>query len=79
MRRFETLGSLVLAAVSVCLAAPPAKIVLIAGKPSHPPGAHEHTAGLRLLEKWLIESKAAPVVVTADGRLTSLLSLAPAP
>lgn len=59
MRTFATFLTL---AASVCLAAGP-KIVLVAGKPSHPPGAHEHHAGVRLLEKWLIENGAAPVVV----------------
>ena len=28
-------------------------ILLVAGKPSHGPGAHEHNAGVRLLTKWL--------------------------
>ena len=28
-------------------------ILLVAGKPSHPPGQHEHNAGVRLLAKWL--------------------------
>jgi hypothetical protein len=31
----------------------PAKIILIAGRPSHPPGAHEHRAGMLLLQKCL--------------------------
>jgi len=34
-------------------AATPAKIILIAGRPSHPPGAHEHRAGMLLLQKCL--------------------------
>ncbi len=63
MRMLGSLCSLALAAVSISLAAAPAKIVLVAGKPSHGPGLHEHMAGFRLLEKWLIENKAAPVVV----------------
>ena len=29
------------------------QILLIAGKPSHPAGEHEHNAGVRLLTKWL--------------------------
>src|SRR5262245_17993011 len=29
------------------------QILLIAGKPSHPPGQHEHNAGVLLLAKWL--------------------------
>jgi hypothetical protein len=30
-----------------------AQILLLAGKPSHPPGQHEHNAGVLLLAKWL--------------------------
>ena len=33
----------------------PKKLVLIAGKPSHPPGMHEFRAGTILLEKRLKE------------------------
>ena len=29
------------------------QILMIAGKPSHPPGQHEHNAGVLLLSKWL--------------------------
>jgi type 1 glutamine amidotransferase len=31
----------------------PRKLVMIAGKPSHPPGCHEHNAGVQLFEKCL--------------------------
>ena len=44
------------------------KLVLVAGRPSHPPGAHEHRAGVLLLEKCLDEftaREAYPRLVTA--------------
>ena len=46
---------LLAAGTAPLLAARPAnkKLVLIAGKPSHPPGMHEHTAGVLLLAKCL--------------------------
>ena len=45
---------LLLLLMSVVLAAAePAKIVLIAGSPSHGPGDHEYRAGLMLLAKCL--------------------------
>jgi len=47
------LRSLVTAAETT--AARPRKLVLIAGKPSHPPGIHEFRAGTILLEKRLAE------------------------
>lgn len=64
MRIIGITCALILAAVSLCVAAAPPKIVLVAGKPSHGPGLHEHMAGFRLLEKWLTDNKAAPVVVS---------------
>lgn len=39
-------------------------ILLIAGKPSHPPGQHEHNAGVLLLTKWL---KTVPGVRTTTS------------
>ncbi len=53
-------------------------LVLIAGKPSHPPGAHEHRAGMLLLQKCLAGFPGLRVVVhdggwparTIDGRRT---------
>jgi type 1 glutamine amidotransferase len=39
------------------------KIVLIAGKPSHPPGEHEFNAGIMLLDKWLHQNQIDSVVV----------------
>jgi type 1 glutamine amidotransferase len=53
-----------LAAVSVC-AAPPTKIVLIAGTQSHGFGDHEYRAGCVLLAKFLKQNGVAnPVVIT---------------
>ena len=43
---------LFLASVVAALAADK-QILLVAGKPSHPPGQHEHNAGVLLLTKWL--------------------------
>lgn len=48
----------------LCAALPAAtKIVLIAGKPSHPPGEHEFNAGVMLLDRWLHQNKINSVVV----------------
>src|SRR5260370_11341688 len=44
--------AIVLAVLTVSLA-PAAQILLLASKPSHPPGQHEHNAGVLLLAKWL--------------------------
>jgi hypothetical protein len=43
------------------------KIVLIAGKPSHPPGMHEHRAGCLLFQKCLSGFPGAKVVVYDGG------------
>jgi len=60
MRIIYVLVALALSA----LAAPPAKIVLVAGKPSHPPREHEYTAGCKMLAKFLEQNKVETVVVT---------------
>lgn len=57
--------SFVLAATMA--AASPAKIVLVAGKPSHGPGAHEFNAGILLLEKSLRQNKGVETVVAKGG------------
>jgi type 1 glutamine amidotransferase len=64
MRRIVALWLL---AAACSFGAGPAKIVLIAGKPSHPPGAHEHNAGVLLLEKWLKQNPDAQPVVVKGG------------
>jgi type 1 glutamine amidotransferase len=48
-------------------AAPPAKIVLIAGKPSHGPGEHEFNAGTMLLAKCLRQNPGVDAVVLKGG------------
>src|SRR6266478_6419588 len=59
--------SLILLAATAALAAPPAKIVLIAGKPSHGVGQHEFNAGTLLLEKCLRQNKGVETVVVKGG------------
>ncbi|HYP13487.1 MAG TPA: ThuA domain-containing protein [Bryobacteraceae bacterium] len=50
--RFVQLATLLsLAAISAVAA--DKQILLIAGAPSHPPGQHEHNAGVLLMTKWL--------------------------
>jgi type 1 glutamine amidotransferase len=43
------------------------KIVIMAGKPSHPPRMHEFNAGVQLLAKCLAESKSVQVEVVLNG------------
>ena len=58
--------ALVLLALPV-LAAPPAKIVLVAGRPSHSPGAHEFNAGIRLIDKCLKQNQGVETIVVKGG------------
>src|SRR6476619_4037680 len=54
----------------VCLSAmsaPAARIVLIAGKPSHGPGEHELNAGTLRLEKCLRQNHGVETVVVKGG------------
>ena len=55
--RVWTAALLLLAGLAARAAAP--SIVLIAGRPSHGPGEHEHNAGVQLLAKCLKDSGAA--------------------
>ncbi len=55
------------AAFAPAAAAADKKLVLIAGKPSHPPGAHEHRAGMLLLQKCLAGFPGLTVVVHDGG------------
>jgi type 1 glutamine amidotransferase len=48
-------------------AAQPAKIVLLAGIPSHGPGEHEFNAGITLLEKMLRQNDGVKTVVVRGG------------
>ena len=43
------------------------QILLVAGKPSHPPGQHEHNAGVRLLAKWLNTVPGIHATTSFDG------------
>ena len=52
MTRALRLGTILLACMLTAVAADK-QILLIAGKPSHPPGQHEHNAGVGILAKWL--------------------------
>jgi type 1 glutamine amidotransferase len=71
MSKRPLLALLALAAVYVlpasALAAETAKIVLVAGRPSHPPGDHEFNAGCKLLAKCLAEVPGVDPVVVAGG------------
>src|SRR5881409_1407051 len=57
----------ILMAVATALAASPAKIVMVAGTPSHGPGEHEFNAGTLLLEKCLRQNKGVETVVVKGG------------
>jgi type 1 glutamine amidotransferase len=57
---------LILMAAATALAAP-ARIVMVAGKPSHGPGEHEFNAGTLLLEKCLRQNKGVETVVVKGG------------
>jgi hypothetical protein len=59
-------------AALICLAALAAsaadkKIILIAGKPSHPPGMHEFRAGCLLLQKALTAAPGVSAIVYSNG------------
>ena len=56
-----------LLACGFAVAAAPTKIVLVAGRPSHGPGAHEFNAGVLLLEKMLQQNKDVQAVVVKGG------------
>ena len=43
------------------------KLVLIAGKPSHPPGMHEFNAGVQLIQKCLADQPGLDVVISLNG------------
>jgi len=64
MMRF---GGLLLALCGVALAAAPAKIVIVAGRPSHGPGEHEFNAGSMLLAKCLRQNSGVDVIVVKGG------------
>jgi type 1 glutamine amidotransferase len=59
--------ALFVVAATAALAASPARIVLVAGKPSHGPGEHEFNAGTLLLEKCLRQNTGIETVVVKGG------------
>lgn len=63
----KPIACLVLLAAACAFAAPPTKIVLVAGRPSHGPGDHEHNAGMLLLEKCLRQNQGVEPVVVKGG------------
>jgi type 1 glutamine amidotransferase len=63
----RTVISLTVMALGIGAFAADKKIVLIAGRPSHGPGAHEHRAGCLLLQKWLNQVPGITSVVHSNG------------
>ena len=63
--RFSLVATLLLAAFTSFAA--DKKIILIAGKPSHPPGMHEFRAGSLLLQQCLAGVKGVSVIVYSNG------------
>jgi hypothetical protein len=57
----------VLFGMTFVLSAADRKIVLIAGKPSHPPGMHEFRAGCLLLQQCLANTPGVSVAVYSNG------------
>ncbi len=68
-RTFLATGATALAATQFSSAADakPRKLVLIAGKPSHGPGMHEHNAGVLLFQKCLAKLPGLSVEVCLNG------------
>ena len=62
---FSLVATLLLAAFTSFAA--DKKIILIAGKPSHPPGMHEFRAGSLLLQQCLAGVKGVSVIVYSNG------------
>jgi type 1 glutamine amidotransferase len=67
MKRLLVLLALALAVSVPFAGAADKKIVLIAGKPSHPPGMHEFRAGALLLQQCLANTPGVKVTVYANG------------
>jgi type 1 glutamine amidotransferase len=68
MRRWKiAFGVWLLLFASVTIAAEPKKIVLMAGRPSHPPRMHEFNAGVQLLATCLADVKSVDVKVLLNG------------
>lgn len=67
MKPLRLLSFLLLASIASVVAAADKKVLLIAGLPSHGPGAHEHNAGVLLLQKCLAGTKGLKVDVSLNG------------
>ena len=67
MKLFQTLTLIAACVWPLGALAADKKIVLIAGKPSHGPGAHEHRAGCLLLQKCLAGFPGVKVFVYDGG------------
>ena len=65
--RSVLLSLLLLALASVTAVAEPAKVVIIAGKPSHPPRMHEFNAGVQLIQKCLADFEDLDVQISLNG------------
>jgi type 1 glutamine amidotransferase len=66
MKRLLALLAVAVAS-TLSLAAADKKIVLIAGKPSHPPGMHEFRAGMMLLQQCLAQTPGVKATVYTNG------------
>ncbi len=67
MKSLRLLPFFLLAAFVPDAVAADKKVLLIAGLPSHGPGAHEHNAGVLLLQKCLAGTKGLKVDVSLNG------------
>ena len=65
--KFRFTLAAVLAALCVTVSAADKKVLLIAGPPSHGPGAHEHNAGILLIQKSLAGFPGLKTEVTLGG------------
>ncbi len=66
-KAFFLVTVLALQTAAACRAAEPAKILLIAGKPSHGPGDHEFRAGMLLIQRTLQAVPAVQTLVASNG------------
>lgn len=68
MKIFSVLvAALLLGSATLSIAAQPARILLIAGKPSHGPGDHEFRAGMLLIQKSLSQVSSIEALVASNG------------
>lgn len=63
----KLLGALLISHFTFTVSAADKKLLLIAGRPSHPPGAHEFRAGCLLLQKCLKNVPGLTVLVYSNG------------